>query len=171
MAAVLEFRETVARLLRELDDRGLSADTITVVFSDHGEEFHDHLQEQRVKAADPRGFFGTGHGQSLYQELLHIPLLIWHPGIPGRRLEAESSLIDVVPSLLEWLGIPGQRPRWPGLSIGRWIASEPAAESDRQRYLYASGIAYGPEQAAVRRGRWKRIRDLGSGEGILYDLE
>ncbi len=171
VAAVLELRESVAHLLRELDDRGLSENTITVVFSDHGEEFRDHFREQKSRASDPRKLYGIGHGQSLFQELLHVPLLIWHPALQGRRLEAEASLIDVVPSLLEWLGVPAPRPRWPGTPISRLMPPEGRAASAQQRYLFASGIAYGPEQAAVRFGRWKRIRDLPSGKGTLFDLE
>ena len=168
VAAVLQLRRTVAQLLRGLSASGHSEDTIVVVFSDHGEEFGDHLQEQRSHASDPRGLSGFGHGHSLYQELLHVPVLIWHPDIAGRRLNEVTSLIDLVPSILDWLSLPSPRNRWPGRSLSR--APAPGGSQQLERYLFSSGIAFGSEQVSVRLGDWKRILYTGSGERNLFNL-
>ena len=87
--------EQFGRLLDALDERGFLDDTLVVFVSDHGEEFLDH------------GHYG--HGSSLYQEQIHVPLIIRMP----RRLRAETQpptvatqvqQIDIVPTILEAIG-------------------------------------------------------------------
>ena len=87
--------EQFGRLLDELDERGFLDDTLVVFVSDHGEEFLDH------------GHYG--HGASLYQEQIHVPLIIQMP----RRLRsatqpstvaAQVQQIDIVPTILDAIG-------------------------------------------------------------------
>jgi len=60
----------LARLLGELDDQHLTDNTLVVFTSDHGEEFYEH---------------GHGdHGHSLYEELIHIPLIMRWPRVTAR---------------------------------------------------------------------------------------
>ncbi len=82
-----------AAILDGLERRGLADDTLVVVTSDHGEEFWDHGS--------------VGHGHSVYDELLHVPLFVRHPGIADRmaRVESPVGLVDVVPTILEALGV------------------------------------------------------------------
>ena len=56
--------------LRKLDELGLMEKTIFVVTSDHGEEFNEHGS--------------WGHGHSIFQELLHVPLIVRYPGVGSR---------------------------------------------------------------------------------------
>jgi choline-sulfatase len=81
-------------LIEKLRQLGVLDNTLIVVVSDHGEEFWEH------------GW--TGHGQSVYQELAHGVLLMWNPKlIPApRRIADPVQLIDVMPSVLDLLGIP-----------------------------------------------------------------
>ena len=93
-------------------------------------------------------------------------LLLWHPALPGQRSTAPVSLVDIAPTLLEWLGLPAS-----GELHGRSLAQALDAESvDPQRPLFSSGIAYGPERAAVLRGDRKRIRGVGGAPSLLFDL-
>jgi arylsulfatase A-like enzyme len=63
------------RLLERLEDAGRLEDTVVVVVSDHGEQLGEH------------GLFG--HGSSLYEQLLHVPLLVLGPAeLVGRGVEA-----------------------------------------------------------------------------------
>jgi arylsulfatase A-like enzyme len=80
-------------MLDELKRRGLYNNSLIVFTSDHGEEFLEH------------GF--TGHGHSLYEEQLRIPLVIKFPknGHAGRVVHERVSLIDIVPTLLAMLGL------------------------------------------------------------------
>ncbi len=79
-------------MLAALDKRGLSGNTMIVVVADHGEEFWDHGS--------------VGHGHSVYEELLRIPMLIRVPGVTLKpaRVESSSGLVDIVPTVLEALG-------------------------------------------------------------------
>jgi len=75
-----------------LDKAGVLDDTIFVVTADHGEEFFEHES--------------VGHGHTLYQELLHVPLIVRAPGLfpEGKRISAMASLSDVVPTVLDATG-------------------------------------------------------------------
>lgn len=83
--------EDLKRFFGALDSRGKLANTLVIVLSDHGEEFLEHGR--------------IGHQESLYKELLMVPLIISGPGISHRRVEQPVNLVDVFPSLLELLGI------------------------------------------------------------------
>jgi arylsulfatase A-like enzyme len=84
--------ENVTALAESLRTRGLLDNTILVVMSDHGEQFGEHDL-----------YF---HGNSLYPQLIHVPLLIRYPAkIPaGSRVTTPVSLCDVGASVLELAG-------------------------------------------------------------------
>jgi arylsulfatase A-like enzyme len=89
----------LGRALDRLRAAGRLDGTIVVVTSDHGEEFHEHG--------------GWTHGQSLYEELVRVPLVIRGPGgAPGagRRIEAPVSLVDVAPTVLDLAGVASGAP-------------------------------------------------------------
>jgi hypothetical protein len=75
-----------------------------VVTADHGEELFDH-----------GSFF---HGGSLYDEMLHVPLIVRMPGgaHAGAVVPEPVSLVDVVPAIAEVLGLPAM-PGWQGQSM------------------------------------------------------
>lgn len=80
-------------LIKGLKERGLYDNTLIVVLVDHGEEFWDHGS--------------VGHGHSVYEELVHSPLILRYPGkiAAGRRLPQVVSVADVVPTVLDVLGV------------------------------------------------------------------
>jgi arylsulfatase A-like enzyme len=152
--AVREMRIAINDVLQELEARAVLKDTLVIVYSDHGEEFWEHKQEHE-KYGDPRGIYGFGHGHSLYEELLNVPLVVWHPAIPGVTRQDLVSLVDVVPSALKWLGIENQWLSLPGIALP--AGADPMTSNKEPRTVYASGIAYGPEAIAVREGDLKSI--------------
>jgi arylsulfatase A-like enzyme len=152
--AVRELRNAIDSVLQGLEERNLLESTLVIVYSDHGEEFWQHKEEHQ-QHSDPRGIYGFGHGQSLYQELLHVPLLAWHPGIKGAVRQDLVSLIDVVPSALNWLGIDQSDRPLPGINLP--AGTDPMSADEDSRIIYASGIAYGPEAIAAREGQLKSI--------------
>jgi arylsulfatase A-like enzyme len=91
-------------LLRRLRDAGLYDKTVIVLVSDHGEEFLDH------------GLFA--HGHSLYQEILHVPLIVRWPGgqYAGRRIDSAVQHIDLLPTILAAARVPSP-PAYPGLDL------------------------------------------------------
>ncbi len=84
-------------LLDLLKKTGHENDTMIVFTSDHGEEFWDHGR--------------IGHGQSLRQELVHIPLWIYYPPLfpGGRVVEEGAELVDILPTLTDALGLPAPK--------------------------------------------------------------
>ena len=148
--ATMRMRGYVAELLRELARYKHLDDTAVVLFSDHGEEFRDHRDEEKALHADPRGLYGSGHGQSLYQELLHVPLVVWFPQWRGMDIDTPVSLVDIAPTVASWAGTTM---RTDGVELPHGATDTPQTP----RVLLSSGVAYGPEQYAARIGPWKRI--------------
>jgi membrane-anchored protein YejM (alkaline phosphatase superfamily) len=90
-------------------------DTLVVVTSDHGEEFAEHG--------------GYLHSRTLYNELLRVPLVLWGPEIPeGETVNRLTSSVDVLPTVLDYLGIPAP------FSQGRSLL-DPSPGDDR--FVYA----------------------------------
>ncbi|MGC6415894.1 MAG: sulfatase-like hydrolase/transferase [Bradymonadia bacterium] len=84
--------EQVGRLLKALSQSPLAADTYVIIQSDHGEGFGDHGYQY--------------HGQELFNDQVHVPLLIAGPGIKARQVMTPVSLLDVVPTVLDFAGVP-----------------------------------------------------------------
>jgi arylsulfatase A-like enzyme len=84
--------EQLASLFRTLEENGVLDNTVFIVTSDHGEAFleHDMLR----------------HATILYEEVVHVPLMISGPGIPsGGRVTQLVGHIDIAPTVLELLGV------------------------------------------------------------------
>jgi arylsulfatase A-like enzyme len=158
-------------VLRQLARWDLEEGTLVTVYSDHGEEFLDHVAAARLWNHDPRDLWAIGHGHSQFQELLHVPWLAAGPGVPAGAWRTEPvSLCDVAPTLADWLGVdpfPLPAAPAPGL-VGRSL--KPAGAEDGRRLLLAEQIAYGPDLVAVRRGRWKLIGPRQGDPLALFDL-
>jgi len=83
----------LGHLFESLRNSGFWDNSLIIITSDHGEEFLEH--------------FKWGHGQSLYQELIHVPLLIKFPqgsGITPQVVESAVNIIDIAPTVLDFLG-------------------------------------------------------------------
>jgi arylsulfatase A-like enzyme len=167
-ASMLELRKAIATVLNDLEERHLIDETLVVLYSDHGEEFWEHEAQQTLLDEDPRGKFGFGHGQNLYQELLHVPLMIWHPEIEGKRHPQRVSLVDVLPSLIAWLALENVDIEVSGKWLKPLRKSYFSFSGDRQ--VWSSGIAYGPEKISSLRGNMKSIFSLRDDRFEFYDL-
>lgn len=86
----------VGRIIDTLKEEELYDDTIFVITSDHGEAFNEHDY-----------YF---HGQTLYNTVLNVPLLIRVPGWFSMDIDGPVSVVDIPPTLLDLLGlnIPGE---------------------------------------------------------------
>ena len=130
----------VGKLLEALGPEVLSS-TLVIFTSDHGEELYEHG--------------GWKHGQSLYEEQIHVPLLMrWDGRLPaGRRVEGTVELLDIVPTVMAAAG--GARdPLWQGEDL------LPAAEGRaplRRRAAFFQHLAAGPLRAGAVLDRHKLI--------------
>lgn len=85
------------RIVATLQDAGLLETALTAVFADHGESL----------APDSTGP-PFGHGNSLLDDVIRVPLALRGPGIEPARRHEPVSLVDIAPTALQWLGL---RPR------------------------------------------------------------
>ncbi len=86
--------DEIGLILDALAEHDLAENTVVVFVADHGEEFLDHGS--------------VLHGYTLYQEQLHVPLFVHDPRrSDARRIEAITRHVDVLPTLLELLGMDG----------------------------------------------------------------
>jgi arylsulfatase A-like enzyme len=140
----------IDRFLRGLEERGLAADTVVILTADHGEGFGDHAW--------------FGHGNTMFDELLRVPFVVWGPGVrPGRRTTPASAR-DVMPTVLAAAGLSADLPGWslwPNL-----IHEEPLPE----RPLFAEHTFSQGEKKAVIRWPYKAIDDVVTGKRWLFDL-
>jgi len=166
--AVLELREAIATVLKDLEERKLINETLVVLYSDHGEEFWDHKAVQELRGEDSRKSFGIGHGQSLYQELLHVPLMVWHPGLEGKRHQELVSLVDVLPSITAWLGLEEVELDVSGQLLPP-LGKSPS--KSRPRQVWSSGIAYGPEKISTQSSNMKSIFSIKDDRFEFFDLD
>lgn len=87
--------------MRGLEERNRSENTVIVLTASHGEEFLDH------------GY--VGHGWTLYDEVLHVPLIIRAPNVlQVARIDARVSSVDILPTLLNLFGVDHARADFDG---------------------------------------------------------
>ena len=152
--------ERLGDLLATIDRLAHLRETIVVVTSDHGEHFGEHSR-------DGKPLFG--HGASLLQPEVHVPLLIVAPGLiePGRVVSELTSLRDLANTIVKLAGIdqgspfPGSPLIEPGLSSDRHQATPPAT---RPPFLAALGL-YSPMPAESR----YRLPAVGLRRAIFLD--
>jgi arylsulfatase A-like enzyme len=163
-AAIASIDAEISRLLEELRRRRVLDRTIVVVTSDHGEAFGEHGR--------------AGHGLSLYEEELWVPLVLRYPrAVPaGLRVHEPVSVRSVASTVADLAGL---RARFPGPSLrGVWGGALTRAP------VVAEVVAFdGQELESTRAGRMKYIRardpagnvheeayDLGSDPGEFQNL-
>ena len=105
-----------------LADRGLLEDGLVIFTADHGEELFEHG--------------GFEHGHALWQELLHVPLILWGAGVNPGRDATPVSLVDIAPTVLDWLDLVSPVP-FDGLSL---LPTVSASVQVPDRSLYAGGV-------------------------------
>lgn len=94
----------LGRLLDALRRAGTLDRTLVVVTADHGEEFYEHRNWR--------------HGNQLYNEIVHVPLLFRLPGrLPAGRRSDLSMLVDVLPTIVGLVEATPQRKGLDGLAL------------------------------------------------------
>ncbi len=140
-----------AAILEGLARRDLEDDTLVVFTSDHGEELFDHGS--------------VGHGHTVYEELLQVPLVVRIPGLTSEAsgIDDAAGLVDVAPTILDALRKP-----IPDEMSGRSLLPLLRGESATAPRATVSGFMNGWRTIVV--GRYKLIQRTAS-RMMLYDLE
>jgi arylsulfatase A-like enzyme/uncharacterized membrane protein YozB (DUF420 family) len=150
---ILEADTLLSALLAHLEKPPLRDGTLVVIVSDHGEEFWDHGS--------------VLHSHTLYEELLHVPLMLRVPAWRdrARRIPERVSMLDVLPTLLELLGVPA-----PASLRGSSLLPRLRGEALPAEPIVSEGYPYGRALQSVSADGFKLIRSLATGETELYDL-
>ena len=152
-AEVAQNDRAFGQLLDELEARGLAGDTAVIYVSDHGEEFEEHGRWE--------------HGVSLYEEVLRIPFVMRLPGIAPQRVKAPAQHVDLLPTLLAYLGIEAPA------TDGRDLLLAPRRGADPPD-IYAHLDVDNHRSSTVIRGDYKLVLPQSPSQGsepMLFDLE
>jgi arylsulfatase A-like enzyme len=142
----------LGEVMEELRRTRLAEKTIVAITSDHGEEFFEHG--------------GCDHGHTLYDELLHVPLVLWQPRVlpAGRSVAGQVRTLDLAATLLELLEI--ERP--PGFAGQSLVASLRGEELDLP--AFGGFLMDGEPAFSLREGGFKYVHRPSTGSDELYDL-
>jgi len=104
-------------LLQELNL--MDSNIVFILTADHGEEFMDHNN--------------LLHSETLYEELIHVPLLIYYPDrfAKGRKINEIAELIDIAPTILEIIGANPKKYNFDGHSL---IPGSPEFQLNKKAY-------------------------------------
>lgn len=147
------------KIYSELETKGLLKNTIVVIFSDHGTEFMEH------------GKFD--HGHTLYDELIHVPLLIIPPWkTTGKKIKEQVSTLDVLPTVLDLLPKKEEKDlksQIKGVSLAQTLKGKAAPKHDV--YTETDCRNFTHKRAIRTADGWKYIMTLEDGSDELYDLK
>jgi arylsulfatase A-like enzyme len=146
----------VQRLLSAVD--ASERETLVILTSDHGEGLGEHGEDT--------------HGLFTYETTLHVPLIVRFPDrrLADSEIASPVSLVDVMPSILHWLGLP---PADDVDGVLLPLADQPAARGSAQprpvffeNEFVARMYGWSPLRGIIV-GRWKYIS---APRPELYDL-
>ena len=144
--AVAYLDATLAKLFAGLQKAGALDRTLVILTGDHGEGFGEHGRRQ--------------HDSVIYEEGLHIPMVVLGAGItPGTRIGGLRSIVDIAPTVLEWLGTP----------VVAGLPGKSLLTSTGHDELYAS-CWLRQRCIATRKGDLKYIWHFDKQEHELFDL-
>ena len=151
--------EQVGRVLATLDELKLRQRTLVVVLGDHGEGLNDHGEQT--------------HGIFVYDDTLHVPLLMAGPDIPsGKAIPTQVRTIDLLPTVAEYLHLP-PNPAAQGVSLLPLIERGRPIIGKNSNYayvetLYPKTYMNWSELRGMRTDRWKFVL---APKPELYDLQ
>jgi arylsulfatase A-like enzyme len=143
----------IGRLMDDLARRKVLDRTIVVIAADHGESLGEHGERD--------------HGIFVYENVLHVPLIVKVPNVPPGRVNDIVRLVDVMPTVLDFAGVPA--PTADGVSLAGLMRGT-TGHLDLEAYsesLYPRRFGWSPVRS-LRAGRFKLIE---APRREMYDLE
>ena len=145
----------IGKLIKELE---LDENALIIITSDHGEEFLDHGS--------------LGHSHSLYQELIHVPLIIKMPHSLSRHEKSFAricnervSIIDIMPTILGTLGIDP-----PAQAAGEDLFDNGSLSKEQGNNDIFSEVSTWKVLNTIIRENWKYIYNTCTQKDELYNI-
>ncbi len=138
----------LGELIDRLEKESLLENTLVFIFADHGEAFYQHRKNYN-------------HPFFLYEENVHVPLIVYNKKIFSQRIDfmGITRHVDILPSVMDALNIR-QLPEQEGISLF----------GARREQLALLHTYWKDDIMAVRDSNWKYIRRMKDGLEELYDL-
>jgi choline-sulfatase len=164
----------VGRLLDQLAATEWAKDTAIIITADHGEAFGE------------KGHYR--HGRELWEPLVRVPFILYIPGVTPKRIPIKRSHIDLVPTILELMGIPTNDadPKLRGKSLLTDVFASPSAKDspleerdiffdvpEGERNEQRNAILFGPTPGVKflrRSGKTVELYDLAADPEEANDL-
>jgi choline-sulfatase len=155
----------VGKLLTQLRARGLYDGALIAVMADHGEALGEHGE--------------ATHGVFLYDETIHVPLLFKLPRerSAGKRIETRAGLVDVMPTILQTVGI-GVPKEMQGESLIPMLQTTPLRHGDAGPAQIGQSPtsgqlhdrpAYAESDYPHRTFGWSSLRSLRTGKYLFIE--
>jgi len=146
LGGILHADKWLGNLVRLLKDLKIYDNTMIVFTSDHGEEFAERLA----------GNYYNKHGHTLYEEMIHIPLIIKLPNqdFAGKRINQLTSCIDFMPTITDYFKIDLKIDEMQGKSL------MPLVNNDKEiinRMSFSEALAFEYEMKCLRTEKYKTI--------------
>jgi arylsulfatase A-like enzyme len=138
-----------AAFIADLKTMGIYDKSAVIVVSDHGDQFYEHGS--------------VGHGDTVYQELVHVPLIVRAPGVfpAGKVVHADVEVMDVYATLLDLAGVQAG-PNVAGTSLAG-LARDEVGGSPRAALTVDGQVSRG-----IKVQRYRMVH-RGPGRIELYD--
>lgn len=151
-AEIRYFDYYFGQIIDNLKKLGLFEDTIIVLAADHGEEFSDHN--------------GFEHGHTLYNELIHIPLIIKYSSkLQPKRIKTHVKQQDLTPTLLKICRIKKSTEL-----RGRNLILNTKSGEPQQEEIFFEAIGFGAEKKGIVKDGWKLIENTGKKDKDAIEL-
>lgn len=151
--------EKIGELLDFLKKENIYQNSVICLAGDHGDEFMEHNE--------------ASHNNKLYNELLHVPLLIKKPGAGHQTLDKKVSLIDLAPTLCDLIDVKADS-SFKGKNLFGSQSSElfHQAISPKAKGISHEADIKDPKDTVVgyQSDEWKYIFDRLTGKEELYNL-
>jgi arylsulfatase A-like enzyme len=151
----------IGRLLRYLEEAGLWGTTLVVAVADHGEEFAEHGQ--------------LGHQGTLFQELIHVPLVVANPADRGpREVSHPVETRSLFTTVLAFLDLEAPASRTYQVPLGFTAPSVVRSSTHALSIRRFGGMSSEPEDVwltCAQTERWKIIKNYHVRREFLFDLQ
>jgi len=158
---IINSDKQISKLLQQLVEFDLINNTIVVIYSEHGDMFGKHGRFMR--GGPLRGTF--------FDDVLHVPLIIYHPKYNSKKIDGLSQIIDLAPTLLDMLNLDLPK-SWSGKSLIPLITKNKTIN----KFVFA-GSEYTPRSnnsffnkssriSMIRDLNWKLIKEKIFGEKV-----
>ena len=152
-------------LFQKLKRLGIFDNTFIIITADHGEEFREHG--------------GFSHTAKLYDELIHVPLILRAPTLPVNiKIDEPVGLLDLAPTILDYLDLPDCK-NFKGKSLlpliieqeNVWNEEGVISETLTKNGRVVLSMEKGYRVISCRTKNWKYILNEEENKKELYDLE